>query len=322
MRSVILVLMALALGGFLRPAHTVWAQAPAASGNIITIAGNGTLGFAGDGGQATSASFSGPLGMAVGPDGTLYIADSNNYRIRAIDPSSGIISTVAGNGPPPGGFLDDGPNGDGGPATDAQIGAVLYVDLDRQRNALYIPSPEIFRVRKVDLATGIIENFAGKGLFDNDIGFQDGDNGPATQAYLYNLLGLAVGAGNDVLITDGLNHRVRSVDGATGVISRIAGLEDSNGNPYTATGGDGGPAAQATFLRAWDVAADRAGNIFVMDVQGMSAESYIVRRIDAVTGIIDTIAGGGTMTTGSGAATDMFLATGGSAGALAYGTSL
>ena len=118
-----------------------------------------------------------------------------------------------------------------------------------------------------------------------------------------------------MLITDGLNHRLRSIDDATGVISRIAGLEDGNGNPFTATGGDGGPAAQATFLRAWDVAADRAGNIFVMDVQGMSADSYIVRRIDAGTGMIDTIAGGGIITTGSGPATDMFLATGGSAGA-------
>ena len=167
----------------------VAAQSPVSSGTIITIAGNGVPTFAGDGGQAIDASFNGPLGMAIGPDGTLYIADASNYRIRGIDPTSGIISTVAGNGPPPGGFLDDGPNGDGGPATDAQIGAVLYVDLDRQRNALYIPSPEIFRVRKVDLATGVIENFAGKGLFDNDIGFQDGDNGPATQAYLYNLFG-------------------------------------------------------------------------------------------------------------------------------------
>ena len=74
------------------------AQAPVSSGTIITIAGNGSLGFTGDDGPATSASFNGPLGMAVGPDGTLYIADEGNNRIRAVDPTTGIISTVAGNG--------------------------------------------------------------------------------------------------------------------------------------------------------------------------------------------------------------------------------
>ena len=114
MRSV-LVLIGLVLGGFLRPAHTVWAQAPAASGTIITIAGNGTLGFAGDGGQATDASFNGPQATTVGPDGTLYIVgqpELSHPRGRSddwhhLDRRRQRITPI----------VEDGPNGDGGPAT-------------------------------------------------------------------------------------------------------------------------------------------------------------------------------------------------------------
>ena len=98
MRPVILVLIGLALSGLFRPYHLVAAQAPAPSGTVITIAGNGLGGFSGDGGPATAASISGPYGSAIGPDGTLYFVDSDNYRIRAVDPATGIITTVAGNG--------------------------------------------------------------------------------------------------------------------------------------------------------------------------------------------------------------------------------
>jgi hypothetical protein len=117
MRSDILVLMTLALGGLVRPAHTVWAQTPVASGTVITVAGNGTFPSSGDGGQATDAGLT-AYAVTAGPDGRLYIAEEGNYRIRAIDPTTGVVSTVAGNGSE---FVDDGPNGDGGPATSAQI---------------------------------------------------------------------------------------------------------------------------------------------------------------------------------------------------------
>src|SRR6187549_3697912 len=96
MRSVVLVLMTAALGGSLRPADTAWAQAP---GTVITIAGIGPpVGFSGDGGPATSASLHDPRGLAIGPDGTLYFTDIVNARIRAVNPVTGIITTVAGNG--------------------------------------------------------------------------------------------------------------------------------------------------------------------------------------------------------------------------------
>ena len=100
--------------------------------------------------------------MAIGPDGTLYVVDSENSRIRAVNPVTGIITTVAGNGLP---AEFDGANGDGGPATSAQIGDPIYIDIDRQRNTLYLAPVSLSRVRQVNLATGIIDNFAGTGVF-------------------------------------------------------------------------------------------------------------------------------------------------------------
>ncbi len=281
------------------------ARALVPSGAIVTIAGNGSSGFSGDGGPATSAAIGRPHGCAVGPDGAVYFVDAIGYRIRRIDPATSQITTIAGIGPPPGGYLEDGPNGDGGPATSAQIGDGITIAIDRARNRLYLPSTSLLRVRSVDLATGIIDAFAGDDMIDDHPTFSDGDGGPALQAFLLLPVGLAVGLGDDVLITDGVSYRLRSVDGTTGVISRIAGIEDAFGLPINLTGGDGGPAAAASFHNAQRVAVDTAGNIYVQDLQPFG--ELLVRRIDAVTGIIDTIAGGGTTIPGSGPATEMQL---------------
>lgn len=220
---------------------TAWTLVP--SGSVITIAGNGSAGFSGDGGSATAAAIGLPHGCAIGPDGAVYFVAPDQSRIRRIDPATGHITTIAGTGPPPGGLLEDGPDGDGGPATDAQIGDGIAIAIDRARNRLYLPASSLLRVRKVDLATGIIENFAGIGWFGDEPDPGDGDGGPAAQAYFPLPVGAAVGLGNDVLITDGVPvYRLRSVDGTTGVISRIAGIEDAMGLPVNVTGGDGGPA--------------------------------------------------------------------------------
>lgn len=134
------------------------AQAPAASGTVITIAGNGLIGFSGDGGPATNAAFNEPYGLAIGPDGTLYVADNGNYRIRAVAPATGFITTVAGNG-------TFGDTGDGGPATNATIDSVTSIAVDRARHALYLGEANNNRVRKVNLANGVISNYAGLGFF-------------------------------------------------------------------------------------------------------------------------------------------------------------
>ena len=120
-----LLVIGLALGCLICPAHTASAQAPVPSGTVITIAGNGVGGFSGDGGPALDASLNGHYGSAIGPDGTLYFADSDNCRIRAVNPATGIITTVAGNG-----SIGDH-NSNDGPATAADLGYVISVAVDR-----------------------------------------------------------------------------------------------------------------------------------------------------------------------------------------------
>ncbi|MEX2170757.1 MAG: hypothetical protein WD851_15680 [Pirellulales bacterium] len=291
MRPVNLIPIGLALAGFIRPSHTAWAQAPAPSGTVITIAGNGVGGFSGDDGPALDASISGPYGSAIGPDGTLYFADNSNYRIRAIDPVTSIITTVAGNGS----LGDDNPND--GPATEADLSGVLGIAVDR--NALYIGDFGQNWVSKVDLSTNLLTRYAGTGIFSFGLG---GDGGPATSAQIAAVEGVATDAAGRLSIADVLNYRIRQVDPVTGIITTLAGTGDfingSNGST-----GDGGPAAAASFTFPTFVAADSAGNVFVTD----QSASTRIRRIDAITGIITTVAGGGATTPGTGPATDVNL---------------
>ena len=191
------------------------AQVPAASGTVITIAGKGLFGFSGDGGPATNAAFREPYGMAIGPDGTLYIADSGNRRIRAIAPATGVITTVAGNG-------TDGDTGDGGPATNATIsGTVIRIAVDRARRALYFSDGDYNRVRKVNLTNGVISNFAGLGF--RGFGFS-GDGGPATRAEFAVPEAVCTDGTGKLAITYIFNDRVRQVNPVTGIITTIAGI--------------------------------------------------------------------------------------------------
>src|ERR1035437_6482117 len=144
----------------------------ATTGILTPIAGNGTRGFSGDNGPATSAQLSGPSGFAVDSAGNLYIVDQFNYRVREV--SSGVITTVAGNG-------THGFSGDNGPATSAQLnfghgGYPSGIAVDSAGN-LYIADSGNARIRKV--SNGVITTVAGGGVY----GFL-GDNGPATSAYL------------------------------------------------------------------------------------------------------------------------------------------
>ncbi len=149
----------------------------AATGIITTVAGTGTHGHSGDGGPATSAALNFPTSVAVDGFGNLYIADSDNYRVRRVTAATGIITTVAGNGSA-GNDL-----GDGGPATSATLSAPTGVAVDRSGN-LYITGVAV--IRKVAVVTGIVTTVAGNG----GIG-KWGDGGPATAAQ-FRALNLAV----------------------------------------------------------------------------------------------------------------------------------
>lgn len=211
------------------------------AGVISTVAGNGTPGFGGDGGPATSSEIYGPMGLAVDGAGNLFIADINNDRIRKVT-AAGTISTVAGNG-------SVGFSGDGGPATSAELNAPFGVAVDTAGN-LYIADTGNYRIRKVTPA-GTISTIAGTGV----PGFS-GDGGRALSAKLYLVFGLAVDAAGNVLIAD--NGRIRKVTPA-GIISTVAG------NGVSGFGGDGGPATSAELYQPYDVAVDSAGNLFIAD---------------------------------------------------------
>jgi hypothetical protein len=280
-----------AVGLFVAAPSALHSQTPAPSGTVLTIAGNGVVGYGGDGGTATNASFSNIEGMAIGSDGTLFISDSSNYRIRAISPTTGVITTIAGTGD----TTDDGIDG---PATNAAVGST-GIAVDRARNILYAADDGSGWVRAVNLTNDLLSAFAGVG--PSEIGTL-GEGHPATQTILLAPTDVAVdGAGNAFIADDGASL-IDKVDPGSGILTRLAG-----NFPHSLYSGDGGLARDAYLLSPAWVGADRAGNVFVADIGSGPGGSTRIRRIDAASGIINTVAGGGTNAPGSGPATNMLL---------------
>jgi hypothetical protein len=235
------------------------------SGIISTFAGNGTLGFFGDGGPATSAEFYNPFGLAFDPAGNLYVADEFNYRIRKIS-TSGIITTVAGNGVA-------SYSGDGGPATAAEIQLGWEVATDGNGN-FFISDLGAERLRKVN-TSGIINTVAGNGTYG-----YTGDGGPATAAELGGLSAATVDAAGNLYLACQNNEALRMVNSA-GIINTIAG------NGIAGFSGDGGPATAAELSGVFGVKVDNVGNIYLGD-QGNERIRFI-----NTSGIISTFAGNG-----------------------------
>jgi hypothetical protein len=228
----------------------------ASTGKISTVAGNGTVGYGGDGGPATSAKLDSPTGVALDGAGNIYIADLGNHRIRKVTVSTGIISTAAGNG-------TQGYSGDGGPATSAELYYATGVAADSAGN-IYIGDEVNERVRKVTASTGIINTVAGDG-----VGGYSGDGGPATSAELNAPSGVAVDTAGNIYIADISNNRIRKVTVSTGIISTVAG------NGTAGYSGDGGPATNAELNNPSGVAVDTVGKIYIGDTNN--------NRIRAVT---------------------------------------
>lgn len=250
---------------FIADSHNSSIRKVTPDGVISTVAGNGTAGFSGDGGPATSAQLYGPVGVAVDIAGNLFIADSYNSRIRKVTPE-GMISTAAGNG-------TAGFSGDGGPATSAQLYQPSDVAVDFEGN-LFISDLVNHRIRKVT-PDGVISTVAGMG--SAGLG---GDGGQATSAQLTYPVGVAVDGTGNLFIADTGNHRIRRVT-PNGVISTVAGMG------IAGSSNDGSQATAARLNRPTGVIVNAAGDLFITD-----SGNHCVRMV-ASDGVIGTVAGNG-----------------------------
>lgn len=291
--------------------------APPTPTRIEAFAGTGDPGFAGDGGRATAARLNQPFHCDLDGKGHLYVADMANHRVRKIDLKTGTITTVAGTG-------EKGSAGDGAAATRAQLNEPYAVAADGLTGNLYVVErfggvrkidgktgtisnllgkPTLrepndccldgtggllvadvadWRIRRIDLKTGAVTTFAGTGKPKGKRPDRTriGDGGPATAAVIVGARAVCVDGQGNTYICEREGNAVRKV-GAKGVITTVAGTGASGYN------GDGGPATAATFRSPKGVRCDGQGNVYVVD-----ADNHAIRRIDAKTGVVTTVAGG------------------------------
>jgi uncharacterized protein (TIGR03437 family) len=269
------------------------------SGIIVTVAGSGQVGFAGDRGTALRASFAHPYGIVVDPSGGIYVSDRDNHRIRYVA-SDGVVSTIAGAGEY---------TGDNGPATNARLNLPYRVAVDSAGN-LYISDFADHRIRKVSPG-GLISTFAGTGI----AGYS-GDGGPAANAMVDGPFSIALDTSGNVYFTDLNSGTLRKIasDGTISTVNlqglgpfavatdgqgnvyfsagyRIYRLDPAkgpvpiagNGQPGPAISGDGGPALQAGLGNTDHIAADQAGNVY-----DLNFDNNVVRKIS--NGTITTVA--------------------------------
>src|SRR3989454_1513713 len=259
--------LGLCLGRLLSLSPAVASAQPAI---ITTLAGGGPA----DGSPALSTALFWPARVAMVPGSSdFYVSVIESHRIYRVSASTGAITTVVGAGGP--GF-----NGDNIPATSAQISYPYGIAIDPGTGDLYIADSGNNRIRKVTATTGLITTVAG-GVYG---GYYNGDNIPATSAWLNTPWGVAFDSGSsDVLIADTFNNRVRRVSAATGLITTVAG---------TSAGGFNGDGIAATAAQLYQP----AGVTVVpgtRDVLIADSGNYRVRKVSIASGVITTIAGAG-----------------------------
>lgn len=238
-------------------------------GIITTIAGDSVRGYNGDGMPATLAHLA-PFGITMGPDGAIYLADGGNNRIRRIG-MDGIITTIAGTG-------QYSFSGDGGPALEATFRTPSNLVFDAEGN-LIVADWYNNRIRRIG-TDGIITTIAGNGPFGQGVGGFGGDGGPATEAQLFNPIGVVIGPEGALYISDFRNNRIRKVD-VNGIITTVAGTGQAG------FAGDMGPATLAKLNRPSGMVFSPAGELIFSDEVNLR-----IRKIDT-DGTISTIAGSG-----------------------------
>jgi sugar lactone lactonase YvrE len=236
---------------------------------IETVAGIGEPGYLGDGGPAYAASLNEPKGLAVDGQGHLYIADSENHIIRRVDRLSGVISTIAGSPP-----RASAPTTPAGPAVSCSTGEIEEDPLGET------PAQQAPAFSQVADLSGTVRFVTGEAIGRTRFA---GDGGPASDALFNFPTAVAVDKDGNVYIADTLNHRIRMVDAATGIIRTIAGTGQAR---YS---GDGGPAVSASLQDPAALVIDGRDRLYIAD-----QSNNRVRAVDLRTGRISTIAGNGT----------------------------
>jgi sugar lactone lactonase YvrE len=282
------------------------------AGTLHNFAGIGETCYSGDGGPCGEAGLYLPLDVAFDSQNNLYICDSGSNRIRRVDRETGIITTVVGTG-------QHGYNGDG-PALEINLTWPAAIAFD-PNDVLYIADTQAHRIRRYDPKTGLVTTIAGLWSAEDDareqplvarnlvvlsgdsigIDFSDDhgwlrpecsdgldlsfyldDGRPATEARLYDLVGIALDSHGHVYVVDKGSNRVRKVDRDTGIISTVAGVCRYGFD------GDDKPAVKSMLHAPEAVIFDASDNLYVSDTM-----NHRVRKVDAKTGLISTVAGNG-----------------------------
>jgi trimeric autotransporter adhesin len=236
---------------------------------ITTVAGNGTLGYTGDGGAATSAEFQQPFAVAVDFQGNLFISDFSKDVVRRVDATTHVVTTVTGNG-------TAGYAGDFGPAASGVLHSPSGLSFDAA-GSLYIADSGNDAVRKIDPATGQISTFAGNG-----VAAYSGDGGLASSASLHTPEDVALNDENSLFISDSANNALRRIDATSFVITSAAG------NGSAGSTGNGGLAVNALLSGPDAVAVNTAGDVYIAD-----NANNVIRKISADGKNITAVAGTG-----------------------------
>ncbi|MAW64039.1 MAG: hypothetical protein CL473_08695 [Acidobacteria bacterium] len=238
------------------------------TGRTTTIAGNGSIGYSGDGGPATQAALNMPHEIQFDRNGHLYIVERDSHAVRRVDGNTGLISTVAGTG-------EAGFSGDGGPATDAQLRQPHSIAFDPQ-GRLLICDIGNHRIRRVDPATGVIDTWAGTGDREDTP-----DGAPLSGTPLNGPRAMALDPNGNLYLALREGNAIYRIDLNTETLHHVAGT----GEPGHT--GDGGPATRAT-LGGPKGLAYHDGRLYVADT-----ENHVIRMVDISSGLISTVLGDG-----------------------------
>lgn len=237
-------------------------------GVLTKVAGKGSKGLSGDGGQPLMAEFNALHNLAIAKNDDIYLADTLNHRVRKIDHKTGLIANIAG--------TEKGFSGDGGPATQAKFSGIYCATLDPSSQRILLADLDNRRIRAVDLKSGIVTTIAGNG--ERDV---PADGATANAAPLVDPRAVTADAAGNVYILERSGHALRVVD-REGKIRTLVGT-GQKGNT-----GDGGPALKATLNGPKHLCIDQDGGVLIADT-----ENHVIRKYNPKDGMIQRIAGSG-----------------------------